>query len=457
MNAQNSPRLDDRREGAPLSERKLSRNLLVILSVLVLGALGAGLIAMRMQGPPVKTHEQATAAVNTDPSSPRNVEDLLPPSLTDKLARSASPALPAGAAPMPKFGSAIPGSTPAMPVPEKIEIGAPLHGQNAPAIALPTSLQKSPRSATIDDGDGQANSGGREDSLLVFAFTDRDAKATSSRSASGNPIVDMLQGELGKLGTIPPGSNTGISPTDIAGLLSKFTPTTAGPARASDPAKLQSDFNARLASEKPADLPLKAVAGDSPDLPRIWQGSLIPAVMKTSIDTEQSGQVVAQVSRDVYDSQTQRIKLVPKGSELVGQYSSSFVDGQNRVLLAFTRLRLPDGRRIELGAMNGADSIGRTGVAADVDQRFGRRFASAALTAVMGIAADRLSTRTQPNSTTINVGASAGSATSQAIGEASRNFLSREMSIGAIGRVEVGADLRLMVNRDIELSPWDLR
>ncbi len=463
MNNSNSQRLDDRHESGPLKQKKLPRHLLGVLAILVGAAFVAGLVAMRFQAPPQVSKEQAAAAVNTEPSSARNVEDLLPPSLAETLAKKSGSTLPPGATPMPKFSDtatptpAQPAGGEQLPKPDPIKFGAPL-GNGAvtpPAPVGRDNAKQMAESAHSSESNGVTTGNSiHDDSLLVFAFTDRDSKSVPAKTSTGNSIIDLLQSEMGK-GAPPqlavPG---GVSAADIASIVAKLAPPNQANSRALDPGKAQADFNAKLASEKIADAPLAAVTQGSGQLPRIWQGSLIPAVMKTSIDTEQSGKVVAQVTRDIFDSQTQRIKLIPKGSELVGQYSSSFVDGQNRVLLSFTRLTLPDGRRVNLGAMSGADSIGRTGVAADVDNRFGRRFTAAALTAVLGVAADRLASRNQPNTTTINVGATAGSATSQAIGEASRSFLGREMSIGAVGRVEAGAELRVMVDRDIELGPW---
>src|SRR3546814_12908644 len=56
----------------------------------------------------------------------------------------------------------------------------------------------------------------------------------------------------------------------------------------------------------------------------------------------------AQVTQNVYDSPTGRILLIPQGSRLIGDYDSQVAYGQRRVLLAWSRLILPDGRSIIL-------------------------------------------------------------------------------------------------------------
>src|SRR3546814_8080821 len=51
------------------------------------------------------------------------------------------------------------------------------------------------------------------------------------------------------------------------------------------------------------------------------------------------GQVTAQVTQNVYDSPTGRILLIPQGARLIGDYDSEISVGQERVLLAWNRLR----------------------------------------------------------------------------------------------------------------------
>jgi type IV secretion system protein VirB10 len=63
------------------------------------------------------------------------------------------------------------------------------------------------------------------------------------------------------------------------------------------------------------------------------------------------------VTQNVYDSPTGRILLIPQGARLIGDYDSEISFGQNRVLLAWDRMILPDGRSIAL-ERPGADAAG---------------------------------------------------------------------------------------------------
>lgn len=461
------PRLSDTVAGAPIGGRKLTRKLIPVLTVLVLGTLAVGLVAMRSKGPPVQSREDVAARTNTEPAPSRNIEDLLPKSLVERqddaaIARSAL----AAAASLPKLGEP-PGAA------RGPMVGAPLPNAGAMSGAAPLPIPG--RSGGIGDA-GQRESASvpreqtsersadRNESMLIFAFPDKGAAAGVTPKAQGAALAEALGGgDLGKavaaltgggmLGSsVATGGTSSTSANDLAALVGKFVPGAGAGNSRSDPAKTQTEFNARLAAEKPADAPLRAT--ERPTGFRIWQGTLIPAVLRSAIDSEQAGQVVAHVSQDVYDSRSQRVLLVPRNSQLIGQYAASFADGQNRLLFAFTRLILPDGRSVSLGSMAGSDSLGRAGVGADVDNRFLRRFSSAAVSAMLGIAADRLSARNQGGGTTINVSSNPASAATQAVNEATRGYLSRESAIGPVARVAAGQEIRVSVNRDIELSSW---
>jgi type IV secretory pathway VirB10-like protein len=83
--------------------------------------------------------------------------------------------------------------------------------------------------------------------------------------------------------------------------------------------------------------------------PSILQaGSVIPAALITGIRSDLPGLVTAQVTQNVYDSPTGRILLIPQGSRLIGDYDADVAFGQSRILLAWNRLILPDGRSIVL-------------------------------------------------------------------------------------------------------------
>lgn len=109
----------------------------------------------------------------------------------------------------------------------------------------------------------------------------------------------------------------------------------------------------------------------------IPQGSLIPAVLETALDSTQPGVVRAIVSRAITGFDGRKV-LVPRGSRIFGEYQADLSAGQNRALIQWSRLVRPDGVTIALGSP-AADLQGRIGLRGQVDNHFLQRFGSALL------------------------------------------------------------------------------
>ena len=114
----------------------------------------------------------------------------------------------------------------------------------------------------------------------------------------------------------------------------------------------------------------------------VTQGTLIPAILETAIDTDVPGYVRAVVSQDVKSFDGKNV-LIPRSSRLVGQYQSGLQAGQKRAYVIWTRLIRPDGASVNLQSP-GIGFDGTTGLPGDVDSRFFQRFGSAMLLSVVG-------------------------------------------------------------------------
>ena len=143
-------------------------------------------------------------------------------------------------------------------------------------------------------------------------------------------------------------------------------------------------FNERVAEEARSDTYVQAEIVQPLTPYELKSGTVIPAVLITGMSSDLPGDLVAQVSRDVYDSQQQRFLIIPKGSRLLGRYNSDVAFGQTRALVAWTRLVYPDGRSISLPGFNGVDQAGMTGLRDGVDRHLLAAFASAGAIAVLG-------------------------------------------------------------------------
>jgi type IV secretion system protein VirB10 len=111
----------------------------------------------------------------------------------------------------------------------------------------------------------------------------------------------------------------------------------------------------------------------------VSMGTVIPAVMISGVNSDLPGELIAQVSQDVWDTATGRILLIPQGAKLFGVYDSRVAFGQNRVLVAWTRITYPDNSTLDLGGMSGADQAGYAGFKDKVNNHYLRIFGSAIL------------------------------------------------------------------------------
>lgn len=162
----------------------------------------------------------------------------------------------------------------------------------------------------------------------------------------------------------------------------------AGPARATDtpqggPAQRETFAAAAHAG------PQARLATPTPATSGRWQvsaGTLIELVLETGLNSDVPGLVRARVAAPVWD-RTGRQVVVPTGSVLVGVFNARVQQGDERVQLAWTRLELPTGERIELGGQPGVELTGAAGVGADVDRHLDVVFEGAILSSIFSVGA----------------------------------------------------------------------
>ena len=127
---------------------------------------------------------------------------------------------------------------------------------------------------------------------------------------------------------------------------------------------------------------VKAARLRNPSL-TIPQGTVIPAVLETALDSTRGGGVRALVQRNVRGFDGTKV-LIPRGSRLYGEYQADLKRGQNRALVQWTRLIRPDGVTVALDSPS-SDPLGRAGVKGKVDSKFFQRFGNALLQSVLDI------------------------------------------------------------------------
>jgi type IV secretion system protein VirB10 len=113
------------------------------------------------------------------------------------------------------------------------------------------------------------------------------------------------------------------------------------------------------------------------------QGTLIPAILETGLDSSHAGFARALVQRDIrgFDGST---ILIPRGSRLIGEYAGNAAQGQKRAFIIWSRLIRPDGVTIALNSP-AADPVGGGGIKAHVNSHFFARFSGAILQSVLNL------------------------------------------------------------------------
>lgn len=181
-------------------------------------------------------------------------------------------------------------------------------------------------------------------------------------------------------------------------------------------------------------------------------GFIVPAVLISGVNSDLPGQIVAQVSQDVFDTATGKWRLIPQGSRLVGQYSSDIAYGQSRVLVAWQRIVFPDGKAMDIGSMPGADSAGYAGFRDQVNNHYFRLFSSAFL--MSGITAGIA--MSQPQTLSLGTRQSASSAMSEALGhqlgQVTAQLIARNMNIAPTLEIRPGYRFNVIVTKDLTFS-----
>lgn len=181
-------------------------------------------------------------------------------------------------------------------------------------------------------------------------------------------------------------------------------------------------------------------------------GGVIPGVMVSGISSELPGQIIGQVSQNVYDTATGRYLLIPQGTKLIGIYSSDVGFGQNSVLVAWQRLVFPDGKALDIGSMPGADSAGYGGFRDQVNHHYAKIYGSALL--MSGIVAGITYSQSANQSSQLGYNQpTAGNVLSQALGqqlgEVTSQLVSKNLNVSPTIHVRPGYRFNVIVVKDL--------
>jgi type IV secretory pathway VirB10-like protein len=232
----------------------------------------------------------------------------------------------------------------------------------------------------------------------------------------------------------PSGVDAGPTPLELAGLGGE-------PGEAAAMGFLHGPADRRTTSPDRLETPISPYV--------VQAGAVIPAALITGIQSDLPGQIVGQVTQNVFDTPTGRHLLIPQGARLVGVYESRIAFGQRRVLLAWTRLILPDGKSLVIEKLPAGDLAGYAGLQDRVDRRWSGLFGMAALSTLLGVGAE-LGSSDDEN----DIVAALRSGGAQTFNQVGQQAVGQGINVAPTLTIRPGAPLRVMVTRDLVLEPY---
>ncbi len=233
----------------------------------------------------------------------------------------------------------------------------------------------------------------------------------------------------------------------------------------SDPAELLAQ---RLAQQAPASPRLEPprlepprleppptqhqpVRAEQPVSPLVLrQGTVIPAQLLSEINSDLPGQVLAHIVTDVRDSLSFSTLLLPRGTKILGAYSTGLTAGQNRLAVAWTRLLLPDGRSIDVADLPAVDARGRSGLSDRVNHHTARIFGNALLLSLLSAGFQAA----QPSSGELRISAGelAVQGASRELERAATELLRRGASIPPTVTIRAGTVFNVFLTGDLTFA-----
>lgn len=181
---------------------------------------------------------------------------------------------------------------------------------------------------------------------------------------------------------------------------------------------------------------------------QIMAGTVIPASLVTGLNSDLPGQVIAQVTENVYDTPTGRHLLIPQGTRLLGRYDSDIEAGQSRALVVWNRFIRPDGSSLVIDDLPGVDRSGQAGFRDRVDRHRGSLFGAAILSSILSVASELGSDDEDRLVEALRDGGQ------NTINQAGQKAVTQALSRKPTLRVRPGWRVGVIVSRDLVLSPY---
>ena len=183
-------------------------------------------------------------------------------------------------------------------------------------------------------------------------------------------------------------------------------------------------------------------------------GIIIQAITLNAVNSDLPGDVVAQITENVFDTPTGDHVLIPATAKLYGRYGDTLRYGQSRAQVAWNRILFPDGSSQNIGAMGGTDGSGAAGVEGEVDRHPWQMAGAVGVSAFITLLG-QTGTLLKGDGGTTNIGSiGADGATKEASG-IGKEFVTKELNRPNTLTLPQGTAVAIMITRDVALPPWD--
>ena len=182
---------------------------------------------------------------------------------------------------------------------------------------------------------------------------------------------------------------------------------------------------------------------------QLMAGTVIAASLITGLNSDLPGFVIAQVTENVFDTVSGRHLLIPQGSRLVGKYDNIVAFGQERALVVWQRIILPDGSSIVIDNLPATDTGGYAGLADQVDFHTWKLLKGVALATVLGVGSELVF-----GSSDSDLVKALQQSTQATTNRAGQRLIERQLNVQPTITVRPGWPLRVIVHKDIVLRPY---
>jgi len=182
---------------------------------------------------------------------------------------------------------------------------------------------------------------------------------------------------------------------------------------------------------------------------QVMAGTIIAASLITGINSDLPGEIIAQVTESVYDTVTGHHTLIPQGTRLLGKYDSLVAFGQERALVVWQRMILPDGSSVVIDNLPATDVAGYAGLEDEVDFHTWRLVKGIALSTLLSIG-----TEIAFNDNDSDLVQALRRGSQDSINQAGQTIVERNLGIQPTITVRPGWPLRVIVHKDIILRPF---